>query len=481
MKRTILTLITILGFISGVGNLRADDRNKGQQKIKAALERLAEKCGSDNAKTVFISKNPVSGFLIAKYDINSIRCKSGNSTLKSAIKTFEKECNSGLGYSYAGPDTPGVYEVSIGGGNVQLRQDDQAFWIIKYKNTDDPRLLDIYSLALSDNPDGSITGTVASVTMNRSEFPDNNSFGLLKEAGKEKKKFVLEGYVDQDIADSCYNVYMGNVNEELTDADLVDRVVVKDKQFRYEADIDEIKAGRIRALFPGDELCSAWIDLFFVPDFTLKVSVHDGFYNIKNKNAYNLMVKEAMNKFYQIDESGSPINTNNEVKVARKVGNGELTPGEEASKFVISIQSYLQLQEQLGKQLKFASNLTGVAYDFKQTEMNKIFNQIEENFKSISGVIEKYSSNVNESEIDPEQLAVILNAYQYLLDAIQSQLRFVSNLTGVAYDFKQTNLNRFSNLLNTTTNGMSKMIDKYASTISQIDTISIVNTLIEDL
>ena len=69
-------------------------------------------------------------------------------------------------------------------------------------------------------------------------------------------------------------------------------VPVINKKFRFETDIDRIKSGRIRALFPGDKLCSAWIDFNLVPGLTLKMTVHNGWYNIENNFEYNAKIFE---------------------------------------------------------------------------------------------------------------------------------------------------------------------------------------------
>ena len=109
-------------------------------------------------------------------------------------------------------------------------------------------------------------------------------------------KFVIDGHVALDIPDSCYNIYISDIDKEIKDSDLVACVPVKNKKFRFETDLSTIKAGRIRAIMPGNNLCSAWIDIYFIPGFTVDMTVHNGYYDIRNQQQYTFMTNAWLNK-----------------------------------------------------------------------------------------------------------------------------------------------------------------------------------------
>ena len=53
---------------------------------------------------------------------------------------------------------------------------------------------------------------------------------------------------------------------------------VVNKRFEYSVELDKPKVGRLRCIFPDGSLCSAWIDLDFVPGETYHITVHNGYY-----------------------------------------------------------------------------------------------------------------------------------------------------------------------------------------------------------
>ena len=130
-------------------------------------------------------------------------------------------------------------------------------------------------------------------------------------------KFVIDGHVAIDIPDSCYNIYMTDIDKEITESDLVACVPVKNKRFRFETDLSTMKAGRIRAIMPGDDLCPAWIQIYFIPGFTVDMTVHNGYYDIHNQQQYTFMTNAWLNKdsladlfeSFGVDVAQSPANS----------------------------------------------------------------------------------------------------------------------------------------------------------------------------
>ncbi len=98
------------------------------------------------------------------------------------------------------------------------------------------------------------------------------------------QEFVLDISVDENILDSCYNIYLSDeylhIDGETPDTCLQ----VVDKKCQLRIPLTKVIAGRVRCIFPGNELCSAWINLFFVPGETVHLTVHNGFFNLQHSN-----------------------------------------------------------------------------------------------------------------------------------------------------------------------------------------------------
>lgn len=91
-------------------------------------------------------------------------------------------------------------------------------------------------------------------------------------------KFVIEGAVDPGITDSCYLIYFADENFEIVEKPVA-CVPVVDKKFHYEVELNDLTVCRIRCIFPGGEICSAWIETFAAPGVTFELTVHNGHYS----------------------------------------------------------------------------------------------------------------------------------------------------------------------------------------------------------
>ena len=120
--------------------------------------------------------------------------------------------------------------------------------------------------------------------------------GLLASCTQKSKTFVVEGFVDEAITDSAYQVYIGDENFNISMREPVDVIVVKDKKFHYECNVDYPTFIFFRAIFPGDILCNAYVDAVVVPGETAKITVHNGYYDIKGTKFYEDW--NGFDKFY---------------------------------------------------------------------------------------------------------------------------------------------------------------------------------------
>ncbi|MBO7432775.1 MAG: TlpA family protein disulfide reductase [Salinivirgaceae bacterium] len=112
------------------------------------------------------------------------------------------------------------------------------------------------------------------------------SVGLLASCTQKSKTFVVEGFVDEAITDSAYNVYIGDENFNVNMKEPVDVVVVKDKKFHYECNVDYPTFIYFRAIFPGNIPCQDYVNLILVPGGTAKVTVHNGYFDLEGSDFY---------------------------------------------------------------------------------------------------------------------------------------------------------------------------------------------------
>ena len=109
----------------------------------------------------------------------------------------------------------------------------------------------------------------------------------------KENEFVIEGFVDENITDSCYNIYLADEHFKIQD-EPVATVPVVNKRFTYVVNIDKMTAGLLRCIFPGGELCEATIALYFVPGETVRLFVHNGHYDLSKSEEYGNKVTRAM-------------------------------------------------------------------------------------------------------------------------------------------------------------------------------------------
>ena len=141
-------------------------------------------------------------------------------------------------------------------------------------NAVDPQLRDDYAIVWED--DGvDVDGTVYMITSLR---PDIYS----KNLETSKRMFKIEGRVGDEIKDSLYNIYIAESREalyNLEDHEYVACIPVVNKRFEWQTELTKPCVGRLRCIFPDGSLCSAWIDLDFVPGETYHITVHNGYYD----------------------------------------------------------------------------------------------------------------------------------------------------------------------------------------------------------
>lgn len=107
-------------------------------------------------------------------------------------------------------------------------------------------------------------------------------------------KFVIKGTVDADTNISEVVIFATDMDKNITEKDSLKCIPVKDNKFYYEEDLDDIMKGRIKTIFTNSKSIKDYssIEFSFVPDFTLYISIHNGYYAITNYTDFKKKVEE---------------------------------------------------------------------------------------------------------------------------------------------------------------------------------------------
>ena len=280
MKRI---LIMLLIACSAITTASADSTATPQKKAKSVIESLegiiafyAEK----GSLTLSVTKNPETGLIESSERIAPFTCQKED--LWTIPIGFSEDEPLSYQYMHLLPGNTELFNLKVVTNNGQKSKNvririntKQEMWFMCCKNPDNPQLRDAYAIVWEETKDNHVAGTVYMITSLRPDL-------YTKSLESSKKTFKIEGRVDADIKDSLYNIYIANTAEELEnigDDDYVACVPVVNKRFEFQTELDHPCVGRLRCIFPDGELCSAWINLDFVPGETYRITVHNGYYD----------------------------------------------------------------------------------------------------------------------------------------------------------------------------------------------------------
>jgi hypothetical protein len=256
--------------------------NKEQQyplRVFRLLRSIRDQFGLKQGQTYSVLKNPNTGLIESSERITRFSCDLNE------LKTIDQEFMADEPYSYQilhlQPGSTQQFDIKVVSADGQRSstlpirtKSTQEMWYLATKNLENPQLRDVYAIVWET--DGlAADGTIYGISSLRPDV-------YVKNLETSKKTFKIEGRVDTDIKDSLYNIYIANTAEELEnigDDDYVACVPVINKRFEWQTELDHPVVGRLRCIFPDGELCSAWINLDFVPGETYRITVHNGYYD----------------------------------------------------------------------------------------------------------------------------------------------------------------------------------------------------------
>lgn len=274
--------IMLLIACSAATTVSAQQKAKPENVIEA-FEFLIDLYGQKAGQTYSVEKNPNTGIIESSERIVTFTCKKNEPYIEMMGDDFMKDEKLSYQIKHI---TPGQgsqnFTLAVNTNDskttkqYQIRtKSDQEMWFMACKNPDNPSLRDAYAIVWQPAPDNKVKGTIYMITS-----PRPSNFDRVFD--NSKKVFKIEGRVDANIKDSLYNIYIANSYDALNavgDDDYVACVPVINKRFEYQTELDRPMVGRLRCIFPDGELCSAWIDLDFVPGETYHITVHNGYYD----------------------------------------------------------------------------------------------------------------------------------------------------------------------------------------------------------
>jgi hypothetical protein len=240
-----------------------------------------------------------------------------------------------------------------------------------------------------------------------------------------KKMFKIVGRVDDEIKDSLYNIYIADSREalyNLQDHEYVACIPVVNKRFEWQTELTKPCVGRLRCIFPDGSLCSAWIDLDFVPGETYNITVHNGYYDedkdyerrVGRQSGKSLIEPDAVKV---VDDVPAKYQKANPVEDDFQKWRKSLSPTEEMQ-FQIKAERIEMSSQKLDELYKFIkTTLNGSNYGY---QMDVTFNEILKQNKELEVKWQEFFKLFKDKNLPKMGYA---RAYKEIIDIYTGQLR----------------------------------------------------------
>ena len=298
MKRIIIMLLIVCSAITTANAEQPTNLQKKPESVIAALNAVINRCGENEGQVFSVNRNPATGIIESSMKIVPFRCLAINDQndftqrnvalqndqmMTAVARCFQKDEPLSYQFLHVQPGSTQYLLLNVITNNgdddrsLHVRtKTNQEMWFMCCKNPENPQLRDAYAIVWELSEDKRfLVGTVYMVTSLRPDVYE-------KAVESNKKMFKIEGRVDENIKDSLYNIYIADSRDALyalDDNEYVACVPVVNKRFVFQTELERPCVGRLRCIFPDGSLCSAWIDLDFVPGETYHITVHDGYYD----------------------------------------------------------------------------------------------------------------------------------------------------------------------------------------------------------
>ena len=285
MKRLFIMLLIACSAITTISADPLAAPQKKPESVIATLNAIIQKFGQNEGQVYSVNRNPNTNIIESSIKIVPFHCSlnpiRNDNVLNAVAINFPKDEPLAYQFLHIQPGSNENFSLKVitnngtSQGTQRIRTNkNQNMWLMCCKNPENPQLRDAYAIVWED--DGvDVDGTVYMITSLR---PDIYS----KNLETSKRMFKIEGRVDDEIKDSLYNIYIAESREalyNLEDHEYVACIPVVNKRFEWQTELTKPCVGRLRCIFPDGSLCSAWIDLDFVPGETYHITVHNGYYD----------------------------------------------------------------------------------------------------------------------------------------------------------------------------------------------------------
>lgn len=287
MKRLVIMLLIACSAVTTISAEPSASAQKKPDNVIATLNAIIQKFGNSSGQTYSVNRNPNTGIIESSIKIVPFRCSTNamqnDNVLNAVAINFPKDEPLSYQFQHIQPGSKQYFLLNVYTNNeadntsLHVRtHDDQEMWMMCCKNPENPQLRDAYAISWVLSSDKKIAnGVIYMVTSLRPDVYEKNF-------ESSKKMFKIVGRVDDEIKDSLYNIYIADSREalyNLKDHEYVACIPVVNKRFEWQTELTKPCVGRLRCIFPDGSLCSAWIDLDFVPGETYNITVHNGYYD----------------------------------------------------------------------------------------------------------------------------------------------------------------------------------------------------------
>ena len=297
MKKLLTLLLIACSVITTVSAQQKGKADNTPYNVKALFNTFLKSWGAPSDEVYSVNKNPNTNQIESSVKIThfvaNVTTGSVRQDMSAIGEAFKKDESRSYQLLHLAPTNKESFSLKVVTENGQSTnyliraKEPEEMWLLCAKNTENPKLRDAYAIKWTYNDDRSkALGAIYQITSLRPDYFEQSMSGgtgiFNNSQPTTAKTFKIEGRVDANIKDSLYNIYIANSAEELEnigDDDYVACVPVINKRFEWQTELDHPVVGRLRCIFPDGSLCSAWINLDFVPGETYRITVHNGYYD----------------------------------------------------------------------------------------------------------------------------------------------------------------------------------------------------------
>ena len=434
MKRLVIMLLIACSAINTISADPSAAPQKKPESVIATLNAIIHKFGNSSGQTYSVNRNPNTGIIESSIKIVPFRCSTNamqnDNVLNAVAINFPKDEPLSYQFQHIQPGSKQYFLLNVYTNNeadntsLHVRtHDDQEMWMMCCKNPENPQLRDAYAISWVLSSDKKIAnGVIYMVTSLRPDVYE-------KTFESSKRMFKIVGRVGDEIKDSLYNIYIADSREalyNLQDHEYVACIPVVNKRFEWQTELTKPCVGRLRAIFPDGSLCSAWIDLDFVPGETYNITVHNGYYDedkdyerrVGRQSGKSLIEPDAVKV---VDDVPAEYQKANPVEDDFQKWRKSLSPAEDMQ-FQIKAERIQMISQKLDELYKFIkTTLNGSNADYA---IDVTFNEILKQNKELETKWQEFFKLFKDKNMPKMGYA---KAYKEIIDIYTGQLREIDN------------------------------------------------------